>query len=70
MSQGELGEALGLSTVHVNRTVQHLRKRKLINLMKGQITILDLPNLGTVAGFNTQYLRCQEAEKGYTPVYA
>jgi CRP-like cAMP-binding protein len=57
MIQAELGEALGLSTIHVNRTIQQLRKSKLIALAKGQASILDLPNLAIVAGFDSGYLR-------------
>ena len=57
MSQAELGEALGLSTVHVNRTVQHLRKRKLIVMAKGKVHLLDRAGLEAVAGFDQAYLR-------------
>jgi CRP-like cAMP-binding protein len=57
MSQAEIGEALGLSTVHVNRTIQQLRKGQLIKLVKGEVRILDLPTLAYVAGFDPGYLR-------------
>jgi DNA-binding transcriptional regulator LsrR (DeoR family) len=32
MTQTELGEAMGLSAVHVNRTLQELRRESLITL--------------------------------------
>jgi CRP-like cAMP-binding protein len=57
MTQAELGEALGLSTIHVNRTIQQLRKSKQIVFAKGQARILDLAGPGAVAGFNSGYLR-------------
>jgi CRP-like cAMP-binding protein len=57
MTQAELGEALGLSTVHVNRTIQQLRKRKLISMGQGMVSILDLPGLEAIASFDGRYLR-------------
>jgi CRP-like cAMP-binding protein len=41
LTQHQLGEALGLSPVHVNRTVQQLRRDGLIELKSGSASILD-----------------------------
>jgi CRP-like cAMP-binding protein len=41
LTQQQLGEALGLSLVHVNRTVQQLRRDGLIELKSGVALILD-----------------------------
>lgn len=57
MTQSELGEALGLSTVHINRTIQQLRKRKLITMGQGMVTILDVAGLEAIAAFDGRYLR-------------
>lgn len=57
VTQAELGEALGLSTVHVNRTIQQLRKKKLIAMAHGQVTILDFRGLAATAAFDPRYLR-------------
>ena len=57
MTQSELGEALGLFTVHINRTIQQLRKRKLITMGQGMVTILDAAGLEAVASFDGRYLR-------------
>jgi CRP-like cAMP-binding protein len=57
MTQAELGEALGLSTVHINRTIQQLRKRKLISMGHGMVAILDLDGLEAIASFDGRYLR-------------
>jgi DNA-binding transcriptional regulator LsrR (DeoR family) len=57
MTQAEMGEALGLSTVHINRTIQQLRKRKLIAMGQGVATILDAAGLEAVASFDGRYLR-------------
>jgi len=57
LTQAELGEALGLSTVHVNRTIQHLRKQNLIIMSQGSVHILDFAGLAELAGFEGRYLR-------------
>jgi CRP-like cAMP-binding protein len=57
LTQAEIGEALGLSTVHVNRTLQVLRRDKIITMRSGKVTIEDLPRLTERAGFDDSYLR-------------
>jgi len=56
LTQVELAETLGLSSVHVNRTLQQLRRQKLITLEGGVLTIEDLPALEEVSFFNADYL--------------
>ena len=56
LTQGELGEATGLSTVHVNRTLQELRALGQIVLRGKTLTIPDLDLLRTTAAFNPNYL--------------
>lgn len=41
LTQSQLGEVLGLSLVHVNRTMQQLRRNGLIELKSGWASILD-----------------------------
>lgn len=56
LTQVELGDATGLSSVHVNRTLQVLRNSGLI-VLKGRIlTIPDFDALKEVALFNANYL--------------
>ena len=57
LTQSQLGEALGLSTVHVNRTIQQLRRQKLIIMSQGDVRILDFASLAELAGFDGRYLR-------------
>jgi CRP-like cAMP-binding protein len=57
LMQADLGDALGISTVHVNRTLQDLRSRKLIAFGDGRLTILDLPGLERLAMFEKSYLQ-------------
>jgi transcription initiation factor IIE alpha subunit len=56
LTQVELAETLGLSSVHVNRTLQALRRQKLITLEGGKLTIQDLDALEEVSFFNPDYL--------------
>ena len=56
LTQNDLADATGLTAVHVNRTLQELRKDGLIELERKQLHILDLPRLKTVAMFNPNYL--------------
>lgn len=57
MTQSELGEALGLSTVHVNRTIQQLRREGLIIMSHGTIAIPDFAALAALASFDGRYLK-------------
>ena len=56
LTQAELGECLGLTAVHVNRTIQELRRRGLVELNRRQVTILDIEALEQVAEFDSCYL--------------
>ncbi|WP_461320431.1 helix-turn-helix domain-containing protein [Bradyrhizobium elkanii] len=56
LTQQDLADASGLSTVHVNRTVQELRKMGLLD-WRGQIAyVLRREELETVAEFSADYL--------------
>jgi CRP-like cAMP-binding protein len=56
VTQAELADALGLSTVHVNRSLQHLRGLDLIELRGGRITIKDWDGLQAAGEFEPTYL--------------
>ncbi len=56
MTQTEVGDTLGLSTVHVNRVVQELRKEGLITWRAGTLAIEDWPRLQQLAQFDPTYL--------------
>ena len=56
MTQTDIAEATGLTAVHVNRTLQQLRRDGLIQLERKELTILDLDRLKDVAMFNPNYL--------------
>ena len=64
LTQVELAETLGLSSVHVNRTLQELRRQQLISLDGGTLTIQNLAALEEVSFFNAEYLHLDyRAEK-------
>jgi CRP-like cAMP-binding protein len=56
LTQAELGESLGLTSVHVNRTLQELRRMGLIDVEDRRVTIHDLGALKGVAEFDPSYL--------------
>ncbi|WP_298961101.1 Crp/Fnr family transcriptional regulator [uncultured Methylobacterium sp.] len=56
VTQADLGNAMGLSSVHINRTLQELRGCGLIVLKGRQLTIPNLAALQTASLFNPNYL--------------
>lgn len=56
VTQHHLAEANGLSLVHVNRTLQEMRRAGLIELADRQLRIIDLDLLKKTAMFNSNYL--------------
>ncbi len=55
----ELGDAFGLSAVHVNRMLQVLRRANLIVTAGRRIAIPDLAALKEAAGFDPIYLEAK-----------
>jgi CRP-like cAMP-binding protein len=62
LTQAELADALGLSTVHVNRTIQELRGKNLIVLRGGSVTVSDWEALKAAGEFDPTYLHLQSRE--------
>jgi CRP-like cAMP-binding protein len=56
LTQNDLADATGLTAVHVNRTLQELRKDGLIELERKQLRVIDMQRLKDVAMFNANYL--------------
>jgi CRP-like cAMP-binding protein len=56
ITQAEVGDALGLSTVHVNRTLQELREEGLLMWDNGVLAVLDWARLMAVGEFDPTYL--------------
>lgn len=56
LTQTDLGDALGLTPVHVNRTLQRLRAEGLITLERKQLTLHDPKRLMAISEFEPNYL--------------
>lgn len=57
LTQAQLGDALGLTSVHTNRVLQLLRQGRLIEIANKTVKILDWQKLTQLAEFDQSYLR-------------
>jgi CRP-like cAMP-binding protein len=60
LTQLDLAECLGLTSVHVNRTLKALREEGLIEFRGGVVKIQDMQGLARVAEFSTDYLSLEK----------
>jgi len=60
LTQSELSECLGLTSVHVNRTLQEMRRTGLVEAESRRVRILDLDGLKGAAEFDDSYLYLDE----------
>lgn len=56
ITQNEFADALGLSTVHINRSLQILRAENLISLQAGTLVVENWDELSAFAEFDPTYL--------------
>ena len=56
LTQTEIAECMGLTPVHVNRTLRELRERRLLEFRSGRVSILDPGALARLAEFDPAYL--------------
>jgi CRP-like cAMP-binding protein len=56
LTQYHLADALGLTAIHVNRTLRRLRERGLLTFRDGHVHFEDRRGLVTLAGFDPAYL--------------
>ncbi|UUL83798.1 Crp/Fnr family transcriptional regulator [Sphingomonas qomolangmaensis] len=64
LTQLVLADALGLTPVHVNRTVKELRQAGVMDLGRGWLTILRPAEMARIAGFDANYLHQRLAGPG------
>jgi CRP-like cAMP-binding protein len=69
VTQDQLADALGLTPVHVNRTLQTLRAERLIRTARKRIEVLDWDGLVARADFNPGYLQYSR-HPSYAPATA
>jgi CRP-like cAMP-binding protein len=60
ITQNEFADAIGASTVHVNRVLQELRADGLIRSKGTQVSILDWEGLKAAGGFDPLYLHLRQ----------
>jgi CRP-like cAMP-binding protein len=56
LTQQDIADATGLTPIHVNRTIQELRRQGVVVLEKQQLIIPDMRRLQAMALFNGEYL--------------
>ncbi len=56
LTQTDLAECLGLTPVHINRTLKELREQKVVEFRSGRVEITDLRSLEKIAEFDPAYL--------------
>lgn len=59
ITQAELAEALGLSSVHVNRVIQSFRVAGVLDIARNRVRLKDIERLVNIGGFNELYLHEQ-----------
>jgi CRP-like cAMP-binding protein len=59
LTQGDLADCLGLTSIHVNRMLRQLREQAVIEIQGGRVMILDPVKLRRVAEFDPTYLYLQ-----------
>lgn len=70
VTQEELADTVGMSPVHINRVLQHLRQDGLITLQGRVLTILDFERLKAFAEFDPNYLHLEKRGEGSEPAAA
>ena len=63
-SQAQLGDALGLTSVHVNRTLRVLRESGAMSLVSREVRIDDWPRLVAIGDFDEAYLQISAQPEG------
>lgn len=59
MTQDQIADATGLTAVHVNRTLQEMRRSGLIHTERRIVKVTDWTGLAALGDFNPQYLRIE-----------
>ena len=62
MTQTEFADAMGMTTVHVNRSLQKLRGDGLITLKGASLTVLDWEGLTAAGDFDPTYLHLKQPQ--------
>ena len=63
LTQNDLAECVGLTPVHVNRTLKELRNGELVSFRSGRVTIHDPEGLKRIGEFDPAYLYLDHEER-------
>ncbi|MCK2056701.1 Crp/Fnr family transcriptional regulator [Methylobacterium sp. 37f] len=66
LTQLDLGDATGLSNVHINRVLQELRRLGLVVFKERHVTLPDVAAIKSYAGFNPNYLHLHPKTPPYS----
>ena len=56
LTQNVIADALGLTSIHVNRVLRQLREQELLTVERGTVRVHNLPGLRKLSGFRGSYL--------------
>lgn len=59
LTQSDIADALGLTTIHVNRMLRELRERELLLFRNNEVVLLNRPVLMQMANFDANYLMAE-----------
>lgn len=66
LTQVELADTMGMSSVHMNRVLQSLRRKKLVSFEGTQMKVLDVEGLERHAEWNPNYLHLRRSQRART----
>ncbi|MGA1806105.1 MULTISPECIES: Crp/Fnr family transcriptional regulator [Sphingobium] len=55
LTQEEIGDAIGLTSVHVNRMIRQMEQEKLISRANGRITLVDMARLEEIGHYTNRH---------------
>jgi CRP-like cAMP-binding protein len=64
ITQIDLAECLGMTSVHINRTLKELREQGVVEFRRGRVAIGDLDGLRRVAEFDPAFLYLERKPQG------
>jgi CRP-like cAMP-binding protein len=67
LTQEHIADVLGLTPVHVNRTLQSLRSTDLVTVQHRRVTIHDWAALSALCGFRSAYLHLETVDDEFAP---
>ncbi len=67
LTQEHIADTLGLTSVHINRTLQSLRSMDLVTMQQRRVTIHDWAALSAFCGFRPAYLHLETVDEEFAP---